>query len=492
METIISGLETEFALVLRPKSKNKKVARKANLQFPSGVFLRLLADSGYIAVCQSKPAKEEFWLENGGRIYEDCGYVEYSTPECKDISSLLIHDKAGEQILEDIRRLMETQYGDDLKIMVFKNNVDSQGHSCGCHENYLVSRGITSLTSSGRELLNRLIPFFITRNIYVGAGDILINDESRELGFCLSQRAPFILSKFSPSARAERGIITDKSCEIHADENKFNRLHVVCGDSNMSDISNFLKVGTTHLLLRALEEHSPGAIEKCKLLLGGSVKRAIKRVSQDPSLTAKISLVSRGKWTALEIQEQYLNEMLRIFQRDKDGVSKVILEIWAKTLDCLRRKDFETLSRRLDLFIKLKLIEECLKRHRIWWDDPQRKIFKIDSRKKEELVKKIRLMNLFYHSTDLNNSCYLKLRKSGLVDTLVSQEEIDKAKSCPTPTRAEIRSLYIRSINSIKKIKCSVDWGKIEQERPFKFKLDFPSPFCSRSRNLEKEIRKLK
>src|SRR5262245_873419 len=112
------------------------------------------------------------FLENGARLYLDTGFhPEYATPECDDVAELVSHDKAGERIVEDLRHQAEKRLREDGlagNILLFKNNTDSTGNSYGCHENYLVSRDV-----SFQRLAEALIPFFVTRQIFAGAGKVL-------------------------------------------------------------------------------------------------------------------------------------------------------------------------------------------------------------------------------------------------------------------------------------------------------------------------------
>src|SRR6266481_3207767 len=185
------------------------------------------------------------FLENGARLYLDTGFhPEYATPECDDITDLVIHDKAGERIVEDLLHQAEKRLREDGisgHILLFKNNTDSAGNSYGCHENYLVSRDV-----SFQRLAEGLIPFFVTRQIFAGAGKVL--QTPRGFHYCLSQRAQHICQEISGATTSSRSIIN--TCdEANADAEKYRRLHVIVGDSNMSEVATYLKVGTTALIL---------------------------------------------------------------------------------------------------------------------------------------------------------------------------------------------------------------------------------------------------
>src|SRR5437870_1434767 len=190
------------------------------------------------------------FLENGARLYLDTGFhPEYATPECDDIVDLVIHDKAGERIVEDLLHQAEKRLREDGisgHILLFKNNTDSAGNSYGCHENYLVSRDV-----SFQRLAEGLIPFFVTRQIFAGAGKVL--QTPRGFHYCLSQRAQHICQEISGATTSSRSIINTRD-EPHADAERYRRLHVIVGDSNMSEVATYLKIGTTALVLDMIED----------------------------------------------------------------------------------------------------------------------------------------------------------------------------------------------------------------------------------------------
>ena len=173
------------------------------------------------------------FLENGARLYLDVGsHPEYATPECDHISDLVAHDKAGERILEALLAAAEVRLheeGISGQVYLFKNNTDSAGNSYGCHENYLVAR-----QGEFARMADLLIPFFVTRQIWCGAGKVLHGP--RGAVFCIAQRAEHIWEGVSSATTRSRPIINTRD-EPHADAERFRRLHVIVGDSNMSEFS---------------------------------------------------------------------------------------------------------------------------------------------------------------------------------------------------------------------------------------------------------------
>src|ERR1700726_3689251 len=237
------------------------------------------------------------FLENGARLYLDVGsHPEYATPECDDIAELVVHDKAGEWILSSLvegaeARLREEGIRGD--IYLFKNNTDSAGNSYGCHENYLTSR-----RDDFSHYTEVLIPFLVSRQAYAGAGKVL--QTARGAVFCLSQRAEHIWEGVSSATTRSRPIINTRD-EPHADAERFRRLHVIVGDSNMSETTMLLKVGTTDLVLRMIEA---GVVPR-DLILENPI-RAIREVSHDMTGRSRVRLANGHEMSALEIQREYL------------------------------------------------------------------------------------------------------------------------------------------------------------------------------------------
>ena len=178
------------------------------------------------------------FLQNGSRLYLDVGsHPEYATPECDSVRDVVTYEKAGERILEQLvggaeERLREE--GVDGRIFLFKNNTDSAGNSYGSHENYLTDRR-EDLTGYSEVL----IPFLVSRQIYAGAGKIL--QTANGATFCLSQRAEHIWEPVSSATTRSRPIINSRD-EPHADAERYRRLHVIVGDSNMSEYLSLIHI----------------------------------------------------------------------------------------------------------------------------------------------------------------------------------------------------------------------------------------------------------
>ena len=289
MERRIFGLENEYGVTCTLRGQRRlspdEVARY--------LFRRVV----------SWGRSSNVFLENGARLYLDVGsHPEYATPECDSISDLVVHDKAGERILEHLVVSAEARLREEGirgVIFLFKNNTDSAGNSYGCHENYLTTR-----RDDFTHYAEVLIPFLISRQIYAGAGKVL--QTARGAQYCISQRAEHIWESVSSATTRSRPIINTRD-EPHADAERYRRLHVIVGDSNMSEYATFLKVGTTSIMLRMLEDSS---VVMRDMTLENPI-RAIREISHDTTCRRKVRLANGREASALDIQSEYLERAQR-------------------------------------------------------------------------------------------------------------------------------------------------------------------------------------
>jgi len=403
------------------------------------------------------------FLENGARLYLDTGFhPEYATPECDDILELVIHDKAGERIVEDLLHQAEKRLREDGisgNILLFKNNTDSAGNSYGCHENYLVSRDV-----SFQRLAETLIPFFVTRQIFAGAGKVL--QTPRGFHYCLSQRAQHICQEISGATTSSRSIINTRD-EPHADAERYRRLHVIVGDSNMSEVATYLKIGTTAVVLDMIED---GFFEKDYSLQ--SPVQAIRDISHDPLMRQTIRLKDGRTMTALQLQRDYMEAAQRYIETiDPDPVTKDIVKRWEDVLNRLAEDPMQC-SREVDWVIKKEMIETFMVKHRFSWRDP-----------------KVSLMDLQYHDIRPDRGLYYLLVKRGLVDRLATDEVIEHAKHTPPQTtRARLRGEFIRQAN-LKGKDYRVDWVYLKLNDPERETILCKDPFQSHDERVERLIR---
>ena len=406
------------------------------------------------------------FLENGARLYLDVGsHPEYATPECDRVSDVVTHDKAGEWVLAQlVQGAEERLHEEGIKgeIFLFKNNTDSAGNSYGCHENYLTDREDDFVRHT-----QVLIPFLISRQVYSGAGKIL--QTAKGPVFCLSQRAEHIWESVSSATTRSRPIINTRD-EPHADAEKYRRLHVIVGDSNMSEYASFLKVGATSILLTMLEDKAQVLRD---LTLENPI-RAIREISQDMTLTQKVRLANGRDITALEIQSEYLERALKY--NDSKGFAEdetKALGMWKHVMEQLH-SDPSTLWRECDWVAKLRLIERYQKRDGISLSHP-----------------KASLIDLMYHDVDRNRGLFYKLQDAGQLDRTTTDAAIAEAMvSPPSTTRARLRGAFVKRAKERRR-DYTVDWVHLKLNDQAQRTVLLKDPFKAHDERVERLIESL-
>jgi proteasome accessory factor A len=448
MRQRIFGLENEYGLIFSPNGK---------------VYLPVEKVLGYIfegLIPNSWPSNA--FLVNGARFYQDTGcHPEYSTPECDNILDLVTHDKAGERLVEGCLPLAEERLkeeGLNGEIYIFKNNTDSMGNTYGCHENYLMKRDVDFW-----KVTEQLIPFFVTRQIYAGAGKLL--KLSGKTHFFLSQRAQHIHEKTSSSTTSSRSIINTRD-EPHADAEKYRRLHIIVGDSNMSEYATLMKVGVTAVVLSMIEEgYTVPNIE-----LEDPVK-AIREISRDTTLKRRVKLEDGRELSAIEIQRSYLDKAYDYLASiEVDTITKNTVREWENILNKLE-EDPTQLSRQIDWVMKKEMMISYMERKDCGWDDPR-----------------ILLMDLQYHDVNRSRGLYYILEKMDMVDRVVEEEDIQLAMNePPQTTRAKIRGDFIRFARE-KNRSYTVDWTYLKLNGYWEETILCMDPFSSSDRRVEELI----
>ena len=374
------------------------------------------------------------FLRNGSRLYLDVGsHPEYATAECDDVRQLVTHDRAGERILEglvaDAQQRLEHE-GLPGTIHLFKNNTDSAGNSYGCHENYLVRR-----QGDFSRLSDVLVPFLITRQILTGAGKVLTTP--RGAVYCLSQRADHIWEAVSSATTRSRPIINTRD-EPHADAEHYRRLHVIVGDSSMSEATTMLKVGSTDLLLRMIEAGVPMR----EMALENPI-RAIREISHDLTGMHPVTMANGRTVTAIDLQEEYLTRVTD-FLASEGGPSpenKQVLDRWERGLRAMRTGDLSLVDRELDWVIKYRLIERYRAKHGLEMSDVR-----------------VQRLDLAYHDISRTEGLYNLMAAKGLVERVTTDLEIFEATAVPPQTtRAKLRGDFVRAAQDARR-DYTVDW----------------------------------
>jgi proteasome accessory factor A len=353
-------------------------------------------------------------LTNGARLYVDHAHPEYSTPECTNPRDVVRWDKAGEQIMLDASRFA-AQLPQSAPILLYKNNTDNKGASYGAHENYLMRRRTPFV-----DIVRHLTPFFVSRQVVCGAGRVGIGQDGREHGFQISQRADYFEVEVGLETTLKRPIINTRD-EPHADPDKYRRLHVIIGDANLAEVSAYLKVGTTALVLAMIEDNF---IDRDLALV--QPVRGLRAVSHDPTLRRLLTLQDGRTLTAVQLQMEYL-DLARKFVEDRYGADadSQTVDVLARWESVLTRLEDDPMrcSRELDWVAKLQLLEQYRDRDGLEWDDA-----------------KLHLIDLQYADIRPDKGLYHRLVGMGRIDRLLTDEEIASAMHTPPhDTRAYFR-----------------------------------------------------
>ena len=353
-------------------------------------------------------------LTNGARLYVDHAHPEYSSPEVTNPRDAVVWDKAGEWIMAEAARHAALVPG-ALPINLYKNNTDNKGASYGSHENYLVSRA-----TAFAEIIRHLTPFFVTRQVFTGAGRVGIGQDGRTHGFQISQRADFFEVEVGLETTLKRPIINTRD-EPHADPERYRRLHVIIGDANLAEIPMYLKMGTTSLVLAMIEDR----FISTDFTVDQPV-RTLHQISHDPSLKHQVLLRSGRRLTAVQLQMEYF-EQARKYTEDKygtdvDDVTKDVLERWESVLTRLE-SDPMSLNRELDWVAKREILEGYRMRDAVDWDNAR-----------------LHLVDLQYADVRPEKGLYQRLAARGRFERITTDAEIRAAVDVPPPdTRAYFR-----------------------------------------------------
>lgn len=407
------------------------------------------------------------FLTNGSRLYLDVGsHPEYATAECDSVPQLVAHDRAGERILEGLvvdaeaRLKEEGIFGD---IYLFKNNTDSAGNSYGCHENFLVER-----RGEFAKLAEHFIPFLISRQLIAGAGKVM--QTPRGAVYCLSQRADHMWEGVSSATTRSRPIINTRD-EPHADADLYRRLHVIVGDSNMSETTTLLKVGSADLVLRMLEA---GVVMR-DMTLENPI-RAIREMSHDMTGKRTVKLTTGRELSALSMQWEYFDKASSFAERrglldEASGITRRVLELWGRTLKAVEAEDPTLIDREIDWAIKWRLLQRYMDKHGLALDSPR-----------------ISQLDLAYHDINRNRGLYYLLERRGLVERVTADIDVFEAKSVPPQTtRAKLRGDFVRRAQERRR-DFTVDWVHLKLNDQAQRTVLCKDPFASVDERVERLI----
>ena len=433
--TKVLGMETEYGIIIRGSAEPNPIAASSTLINAYVAELNRRVDwdfedespgrdaRGFAREGSMPPEVETHLvnavLTNGARYYVDHAHPEYSTPECSNVYEVIRYDKAGEMILAKSIEAASRALPPGQSLVVLKNNSDGKGNSYGTHENYLMDRSVPFA-----RIVAHVMPHFVSRQVYTGAGKVGTEappSGGREIDFQITQRADFFEEEVGLETTLKRPIVNTRD-EPHCDAQKYRRLHVIVGDANMSEIANFLKVGTTCLVLSMIEDD--WFVRANRDLALQAPVASMRKVSYDLDLSAPLELADGRSMTALEIQWEYL-DLARKYAEDRGlesvggtEIGRDILRRWEQVLAALE-SDPMSLANQLDWVAKYRLVNAYRERHGLSWKDH-----------------KLAAMDLQYHDVNPGRSLYARLGMETILDPEATKEAITEP---PETTRAYFR-----------------------------------------------------
>ena len=420
-----------------------------------------------------KYRSSNIFTENASRLYLDVGaHPEIATAECDSLHQLLAYDRAGDELVQQLANRAEEELasnGVGGNVFLLKNNTDSMGNSYGCHENYLISRNVLL-----KHLSSQLLPFLVTRQLICGAGKLTIPspgapNENFEAGFMMSQRADYMWEGISSATTRSRPIINTRD-EPHADSSKYRRLHVIVGDSNMSETTTALKIGSALLVLEMIE----AGAELPNYELANEI-RAIRDIARDFTGLTEVTLRSGETATPLEIQRTFHAAAVQWLERRPEpecvdgrwlGTPREqlapVVELWGRVLDCFETGDFSPVDTEIDWVIKKKLLDGMASRHGLEITDPR--LAQIDLR---------------YHDIHPTRGLFNVLKRRGQAASILGEEQIREAMDqAPATTRAALRGKFL---SAAREHGCAttVDWMRLKINGEFGSEVALPNPFAA-------------
>lgn len=443
MQRRVGGLETELGLVCVRADGSRAMEPEAAAR----ELFRPVVAMG---------RSSNVFLSNAARLYLDVGsHPEYATAECDDWWDLVAQDRAGERILADLAGRANTAFADagtDARIHLLKNNVDSAGNSFGSHENYLVDR-----RGEFTRLPQHLLPFLVTRQLVTGAGGI-VTDEEEGPRVVLSRRSDHMWEAVSSATTRTRPIINTRD-EPHGDPQRFRRLHVIVGDSTMSEVSTHLRFATTDLVLRLIE--SGRALQDLRL---ADPIAAIRAVARDLTGAVPLALEDGRTMPALEIQRRCL-EQVRAVATDADAET---LAVWERALDAIGSGDRTWVATHLDWAIKERLLTQAAERRGLALDSPQ-----------------IQRLELAYHDLDPERGVFFALQRRGQAPRILDDARIERARTvAPTTTRAHLRGQVVTAAQE-RGVDHVVDWTTLRLARQGAMPVRIMDPFETASQAVD-------
>jgi len=440
----VFSLETEYAIAFHTQNGRNPPSRQSIVE----ALRRPLVERCGIP--------NSHFLVNGSKFHYDVGHAEWSLPECRNAYEAAVYDKAADRMLASLLSEAEAQLaqqGYNGKLLVVKNNADADGNTYGCHENYMAVNQTPWLNFKDHLLLTTryLIPFLVTRQLFCGAGRVGYGRKLEAgVGFQMMQRADFIEKIFSEETQSQRAIISLARENEPLAQGHYRRLHLILADANLSGWATYLKLGTTGIVLRLLEELGFQTIPHLLDPLA-----ALRQISRDPTCSVRIPLQDGNQLTAIEIQRLYLKQAQDYFNdRTASRDEQQIMHLWEEALNQLETGP-DRLFGKVDWVTKKRLMDKYLASVGKAWEDVS---------PGETTYYELLRLDIQYHNLSPQEGLFARLLK-GKTDLLVSAEEVQQAQNNPPPyTRAWIRGTAIAAARE--------QWLDIEVDRWDKFRVN--------------------
>ena len=446
----IIGVETEYGITCAPTTDG-----------PPPMDADHAARELFDPVVQRSRSSNVF-TRGGARLYLDVGsHPEFATAECDRLEDVLAQDRAGELVMADLAEQANTRLaatGVAGQIHLLKNNRDAEGNGFGCHENYLVRRRGDFWNDA-----RTLVPHLVTRQILVGAGHIAADGDTGPAGdglrgYVFSQRADQMWDAVSSATTRARPLINTRD-EPHADAERYRRMHVIVGDSNIAQGSTLLKVAGMDLLLDYLEHGG----DLGDLALADPM-RAIRDTCHDMSGGVLLERVDGRTITPLEMQAEHLGRLRDHVAQDIEvtALHTAALDLWERGLQALRLQQPELVDTELDWAVKQRLLTRYCQRHDTDLTDPR-----------------VRRLALAYHDVSASQGLRQRLEGAGLLRRFVDEETCRRAVDTPpATTRARLRGAVVARAEDLRR-DVSVDWVGVRLDDGVCSPVTLSDPFCA-------------
>ncbi|QGU07397.1 Pup--protein ligase [Corynebacterium occultum] len=441
----IVGLETEYGITCTSQDGSRRLGPEEIARY----LFRPVVE---------KHSSSNIFLPNSSRLYLDVGaHPEYATAECDNLLQLLAADRSGDRIFDDLAQKAERALVDEGiggRVYLFRNNVDSAGNSYGCHENYLVGRSVVL-----KKLGTQLLPFLITRQLICGAGTIARAASGYKGGWVVSQRADHVWEGVSSATTRARPMINTRD-EPHADSERYRRMHVIVGDSNMSEASTALKVGSMLLVLEMFE----AGFDLPDMQLRNPSAH-VRDIARDQTGNTLLEKVDGSTVTALEVQQTFC-EAAEFWLKERpdtgtpNEVLQQVIDLWKRMLRAIHTQDFSEVDQEIDWVIKRKLLQRYQDKLGLSLDDP-----------------KLAQIDLTYHDIRPGRGLFPVLEAKGLAKRWTTEAAVEEARTlAPQTTRAALRGKFLTRADELG-APVVVDWMRLKIEQPEARSIQLDDPF---------------